>query len=581
MLLMHTHTQKLMNSDAIRSAFDQFIAADDVPETIEAYSWLSRPFPQYDPTIQPPYFEWLKATLLPHLPHKHKMLFGTIEQKWKHSQTLRQRQNFDCTKHVVISGAGPCGLRAACEAALVGFKHVTVLELRDRCSRHNILKTWQSTIDDLMGLGVSSFVQNFKPHGHLHLGTRELQLCLLKAGLLLGVKYRFGIGTCQLLSPDVTGTGKWAVLALPHWEARQYLMIQGSATGKDEPAELALKSGEQDTSRLQKYSKVDFYEKAESEEGAIWRQTTGLSPKELEALNNGIRFEFDALVIAEGESSRMIRRLGFDRKVAKYNEAIGIVVNLDFSPYAKTKEGLAERQLKEFVVLRSAADWKQGPLGRLVDLGLDLENMEYMRGTSTHFIAATTKLKVLLDFGIIKSIGPTVRETLTSENIGLDKLHEVARILAHESGLPKECPLSSKHGVQVFDYSCKGVCTDTLKKLDDGVYVFPAGDALQNPYWPQGLGVNRGFHNALDAVWAAYLSACHGNVEEERRFAFKIMEWKPFWINVVQTGKGWALDPCSRYGHDLVKAIHMHDIETKASQSSIPKRYRDALGIRN
>ena len=27
--------------------------------------------------------------------------------------------------------------------------------------------------------------------------------------------------------------------------------------------------------------------------------------------------------------------------------------------------------------------------------------------------------------------------------------------------------------------------------------------ALQEPFWPEGLGINRGMHNALDAVWAA------------------------------------------------------------------------------
>ena len=27
--------------------------------------------------------------------------------------------------------------------------------------------------------------------------------------------------------------------------------------------------------------------------------------------------------------------------------------------------------------------------------------------------------------------------------------------------------------------------------------------AAQEPFWPEGLGVNRGMHNALDAVWVA------------------------------------------------------------------------------
>ena len=29
------------------------------------------------------------------------------------------------------------------------------------------------------------------------------------------------------------------------------------------------------------------------------------------------------------------------------------------------------------------------------------------------------------------------------------------------------------------------------------------GDALQEPFWPEGLGINRGMHNAMDACWVA------------------------------------------------------------------------------
>ena len=38
---------------------------------------------------------------------------------------------------------------------------------------------------------------------------------------------------------------------------------------------------------------------------------------------------------------------------------------------------------------------------------------------------------------------------------------------------------------------------------DGGVQlaVLVVGDALMEPFWPEGLGVNRGFLSALDAVW--------------------------------------------------------------------------------
>ena len=37
------------------------------------------------------------------------------------------------------------------------------------------------------------------------------------------------------------------------------------------------------------------------------------------------------------------------------------------------------------------------------------------------------------------------------------------------------------------------------------VPILPIGDAILEPFWPQGLGSNRGFHSALDAVWAVHI----------------------------------------------------------------------------
>ena len=45
------------------------------------------------------------------------------------------------------------------------------------------------------------------------------------------------------------------------------------------------------------------------------------------------------------------------------------------------------------------------------------------------------------------------------------------------------------------------------------VPVFPAGDSMVEPFWPQGLGSNRGFHTALDAAWAVRLLRAEGQTE--------------------------------------------------------------------
>lgn len=57
-------------------------------------------------------------------------------------------------------GAGPCGLRAAIELALLGAR-VVLLEKRDSFSRNNVLHLWPFTIHDLRALGAKKFYGRF------------------------------------------------------------------------------------------------------------------------------------------------------------------------------------------------------------------------------------------------------------------------------------------------------------------------------------------------------------------------------------------------------------------------------------
>lgn len=57
-------------------------------------------------------------------------------------------------------GAGPCGLRAAVELALLGAR-VVLVEKRTKFSRHNVLHLWPFTIHDLRALGAKKFYGRF------------------------------------------------------------------------------------------------------------------------------------------------------------------------------------------------------------------------------------------------------------------------------------------------------------------------------------------------------------------------------------------------------------------------------------
>lgn len=101
---------------------------------------------------------------------------------------------------VLIIGAGPCGLRTAIEAQLLGAK-VVLVEKRDRFSRNNVLHLWPFLITDLRNLGAKKFYGKFCAGSIDHISIRQLQCILLKVALLLGVEIHEGISFVQTVEP--------------------------------------------------------------------------------------------------------------------------------------------------------------------------------------------------------------------------------------------------------------------------------------------------------------------------------------------------------------------------------------------
>ena len=81
------------------------------------------------------------------------------------------------------------------------------------------------------------------------------------------------------------------------------------------------------------------------------------------------------------------------------------------------------------------------------------------------------------------------------------------------------------------------------------VPIFPIGDSLLEPFWPQGLGSNRGFHSALDAVWAVHVLRQDGLAAAllERNFFYDLMLQGPWRPPLVKPASCWWADPVSRY----------------------------------
>lgn len=114
---------------------------------------------------------------------------------------------------VLVIGAGPCGLRTAIEAQLLGAK-VVVLEKRDRFSRNNVLHLWPFLITDLRNLGAKKFYGKFCAGAIDHISIRQLQCILMKVALLLGVEIHEGVSFTKIIEPK-DGYG-WRADVLPH-----------------------------------------------------------------------------------------------------------------------------------------------------------------------------------------------------------------------------------------------------------------------------------------------------------------------------------------------------------------------------
>ena len=105
------------------------------------------------------------------------------------------------------------------------------------------------------------------------------------------------------------------------------------------------------------------------------------------------------------------------------------------------------------------------------------------------------------------------------------------------------------------------------------------------PFWPQGLGSNRGFHSALDAAWAIR-ALQEGGVESaliERAFCYDVMLHSTFAKPCVQPGAGWTADPLTRYVPAVTKGTLMayEDPRSKRShkgRAAIPPRYLQLVG---
>lgn len=342
------------------SVFDAFLAANEAASTMQTFAdVLAVTGSSHLQGSGLELYHTLRAALAPKLNYRVGKLFSMLDARLDVAQKLTRSiggtQGTFSTYKVLVCGAGPVGLRSAMEAALLGLE-VVVVEKRTSFSRANIITTWDETMADLVAWGAKIYRPDLCSTGNpKHVGTRELQLILLKNLLLLGGTVRYGMRIVGLIPPDLKGC----------WKGRftPYIRPDSDAGGELDAAARALefqriKDYEQEFTRLGNKSKL--LENCELDPTFV---AAGVPSADAEE-----RVEFDAYLIAEGGWSDSTRRLGFNKIVTKRNPTYGLVINLEYN-----KDIPEERKMKSRIWHTLGDDW---PLKECVILA---EFLEYLK----------------------------------------------------------------------------------------------------------------------------------------------------------------------------------------------------------
>ncbi|KAG5331563.1 MICAL monooxygenase, partial [Acromyrmex charruanus] len=174
--------------------FDQFCNATTLKSILGYYRQLCELL-KIRPNVVNQFYPKLKTKLRS---WKAQALWKKFDQRANHK--CYNRGKVCPNTRILIIGGGPCGLRTAIEAQLLGAK-VVVVEKRDRMSRNNVLHLWPFVIQDLRGLGAKKFFGKFCAGSIDHISIRQLQCILLKVALILGVEFHESVSFDSLIQP--------------------------------------------------------------------------------------------------------------------------------------------------------------------------------------------------------------------------------------------------------------------------------------------------------------------------------------------------------------------------------------------
>ena len=439
---------------------------------------------------------------------------------------------------VLVVGAGPIGLRVAVEMCALGHS-VTVLEKRDRCSRLNILKLWEETASDFEQLGLKLVDSRWctRHNGYVTASTARLQLALLKVALLFGATVEVGRGlddvTEWAAGSDVLiaacGAQGWHEGLLPLLQRRCSFgagHLDGDHTealkGCEAIAVVAHVECSAHSDAAAEWASVapSFDWARQFFPGSNWDRDKGfwaigddmLHGSDV-ALENVVCYPNTAFCKVDCEGMQLsasqpppVGKLA----LPQVDRVVGVPPSyyFVFTLGSSKAHGLTVAdQVRRLITLPE--DGEKPPEDARGMLQWALEHRAIDQRALADLAA-----RVIERFTVeaTRDACPPKKPNATATRPMSSPTNEDAACrLLNEASPPGFGSLSST--LQIFDFterramkagSAGAVVTHIDQKLLPApLLVLPVGDALQEPFWPEGLGTNRGLHNACDASWVA------------------------------------------------------------------------------
>merc|ERR1719481_516048 len=252
---------------------------------------------------------------------------------------------------------------------------------------------------------------------------------------------------------------------------------------------------------------------------------------------------------------------GFERTSQDRRMAIAITAN--WTNYGTPEErkveeiaGLAKQNRMEFFkALEDAHD-------------ICLENLVHFKDKTHYFVMTATK-ESLLKKGVLRENTKDRESLLHADNVNTEALEQYALDAAtfstgyFSTSLPS-LPLEDK--VSIFDftnlYSSKQACKVRERK-GHRLLMGLVGDSLVEPFWPEGLGISRGFLSVFDTAWMAKRFSTESKDQvyeliQEREKLYSLQKTADNKLN--QNFQQWSIKPSTRYPASMNPDVKMERI---------------------